>query len=254
MHINHEDKTAKIPTKSSAHTSITTTMNENNRYRKCSDFLSSEPGIKSHENKKYEIMDNNGYVINVLCQLNHNLKRAWTLVMSFSLPNYRNAVINGVPLTKNYPIEEGFPNFNRFRMSQARMKCIRNHTTSWSTVCNFTDSINDCRDTARRSFSEFDPLKDLTTSTVASEGKCLRVSYINIQGEKCSNCTSFWIQSNDKIFHARGGRINNDVGCTFKKIGVIDNDGKFRYYERNSNKNFGCTMGLNSTTSLGFGE
>lgn len=216
----------------------------NTKHQKCSDFLTAEHNT-SHSSLTHEIL-HNGYVFEVYCYLDHHLKKAWTLVMSFSYENYNNTNINSVPPSKNRPAEEAFPKLTHYRMSKSRMDYIRSHTTSWTIVCNFSlyGNITDRRDTIRGKFSQLDPLKFF-----APNGECKNVSYINIQGQTCSNCTSFWLQSNDAIFHT-----NNTDRCEFKD--KTDGKRKFGLFAEIGSKNskFGCTMDKNSTTSLWFGD
>ena len=215
--------------------------------QKCSNFLSSaRNGSKAHTSQKYRMLDNNGNEIDVWCYLNHNLQKAWTLVMSFSYQHYNDTGINGAPLTKNWPISEAFPNLHRYRMSNTRMEYIRNHTTSWSTVCNFNGTITDQRDTARGKFSDVDPMRFYSRAN----GECIRVSYINILDKTCNNCTSSWVQTDGVIFHAYNGQ-NTTCQLQVKK----DVGRKFGFYDKEKqNSNFSCTMGTNSTTSLWFGD
>ena len=214
------------------------------KYRKCSDFLSDDYSA-NHSSSTHQILDNNGNVIEVCCYLDRRLRKAWTLVMSFSFENYESHV-KSVPLSKCLPIDEAFPKLTKYRMSKSRMDYIRSHTTSWTIVCNFAQygNITDRRDTVRGKFSQLDPL-EFSSPT----GECKNVSYINIQGQTCSNCTSFWIQSNNAIFHT-----SKAGGCKFED--KTSGKRKFGLFAENGNKtrNFGCTMDKNSTTSLWFGD
>ena len=215
----------------------------NTKYRKCSDFFSTDHNT-NHSSLTHRILDNNGSVIEVYCYLDHRLKKAWTLVMSFSYEKYNSTNINSFPLSKCRPVEESFPKLTSYRMSKSRMDYIRSHTTSWTIVCNFTrhSDITDRRDTVRGKFSQLDPLKFF-----APKGECKNVSYINIEGQTCINCTSFWLQSNNAIFYT-----NNTLGrCEFKD--KTDGKRKFGLFPE-TGSNFGCTMGKNSTTSLWFGD
>lgn len=61
------------------------------KYRKYSDFLSDDYSA-NNSSLTHQILDNNGNVIEVCCYLDHRLRKAWTLVMSFSYENYETHV------------------------------------------------------------------------------------------------------------------------------------------------------------------
>ena len=70
----------------------------------------------------------------VYCYFDHNIKEAWTLVMSYSYSH--KSSMNNLPFLKDKPINEETPVFKYYRASLASMKYLRKVSTFWRATCN----------------------------------------------------------------------------------------------------------------------
>ena len=60
----------------------------------------------------------------------------------------------------NVPINNRKSNFLLYHMSLIQMKHIRNQSTQWRAVCNYSESMSDQRDSVRGRFTDFNPLDE----------------------------------------------------------------------------------------------
>ena len=149
------------------------------------------------------------------------------------------------PLSIDSPVDETFPNWNKYRMSLSMMNDLRAQSTYWRATCSFPTHGVDYVDYVRGKFVDFDVVKFLGIKV------CKRVEYVNIRGHQCSDCDLPWWQKNYYY------NLHTDSSYTTCKDlnaseGSVDYEDNFGFYHT-VNRDFRCTASDNDTTNWWFG-
>ena len=164
--------------------------------------------------------------------------------MSWSRENRVVSAFRNTSFQNNVPENENSPNWDRYRLSLARMRSLQVHSTHWRATCSYPTHGIDFRDYLRGNFKDFNIVDFL------GNGECKRVEYVGIRGHNGTNLTvPFWQQKNSWILHI----VSSSYRCEFSaSVGAVDNEDNFGFYGE-INQKFRCTQANNSTTQWWFG-
>ncbi|XP_046863391.1 uncharacterized protein LOC124457149 [Xenia sp. Carnegie-2017] len=208
--------------------------------RSCQNFLGQSDGW-------YQIFAKENNVAKVYCQFDS--LNVWTLVMSYSL-QFR-AQYRYQPYYKNFPRNETNETWEDHRLSFDAMMSIKDDgNTLWRITCSYGDKDWNKTDLVVATH-ENAPILKLNRK----EFVCLHVSFIDIKGYNCTNCSiPFW--QNDKyIFHTDNTHartmcnLKNFQSSVCSDMGE-DNFGYYVCYDTTHR----CASSENATTQLWFGE
>ena len=154
------------------------------------------------------------------------------------------AEFRSTPFSTDSPVDDNFPNWNKYRMSLSMMNDLSAQSTHWRATCSFPTHGVDYVDYVRGKFVDFDVVNFLENAV------CKRVEYVNIRGHKCSNCDMIWTQVLQTYFLHTDSTIGT---CGFKPShGAVPSEDNFGFYGA-VNSNFRCTADASSTTNWWFG-
>ena len=164
--------------------------------------------------------------------------------MSWSTQNRYLSPFRITPFKFNSPVNEDAQNWNKYRLSLARMKSLQNHSTKWRATCSFPKYGVDFRDYVRGNFKDFDIVDFLGV------GQCKKVELINIRGNVGVNLTArFWQIAKHYPLHID----SSHTGCQFNPTpGSVSSEDNFGCYHT-INPKFRCTANAQSTTQWWFG-
>ena len=217
--------------------------------RSCLDYL--QLGIR--QNGLYVLFGQYGSVYRAFCDFSSEPPlSAWTLVMSWVTAKY-----NEMPNFKfrafydDAPINEQYPNWEKYRQTLLRMASISKYSTHWRATCNFPLRAGKAiiyKDYLRGKFSDFDIMVQQSVGST-----CQRIEYINILGNAGGSGTTvrFKQYSGLCLLH-----INSyDRGCEYTpppypRLPRVD---YFGYYGDGLNPEFTCSRNASSTTQWWFG-
>ena len=193
----------------------------------------------------YKIYNNGGNSFPAYCDLRSEPGIAWTLVMSWSRENRLISAFHNTPLQFNAAENENSPNWDRYRLSLARMRSLQVHSTHWRVTCSYPTHGIDFRDYLRGNFKDFNIVDFLGTST------CKRVEYVDIRGHNGTNLfVAFWqIKNGNMLHHDSSSHLCNYTA----KDGAVGSEDNFGFYYGAFNPKFRCTQADNSTTQWWFG-
>ena len=194
----------------------------------------------------YSLTDGNGTLFKAFCDFDSERGSAWTLIQAFAFEN--NSLFQHKSLfDDDVPINSNSPNWNAYRLSRSRMLRLRNVSTYWRVTCNFTSGVT-YRDYLRTTFANFDIM------IYSTGGKCQKYDFLDIRGNRCSNCTAWTYYSPDftPFIESYNSRIKK---CQFdgRINGGLKDETNFGYYGV-SNPNFTCTSSPGATTEYWFGS
>ena len=169
--------------------------------------------------------------------------KAWTLVMSWAKSNKDMAEFRSTPFSKDSPVDEDLPNWNKYRMSLSMMNDLSTQSTHWRATCSFPTHGVDYVDYVRGKFVDFDVVN------IQGYNTCERVEYVNIRGHQCSDCDLPWWQDGKNFLHTDSTYITCGFDATAGAVPGEDNFGHYNIV----NPNFRCTADANATTNWWFG-
>ena len=202
--------------------------------------------------KIYTILDDNLNPFKVFCDFEKQNSAiwSWTLVQSYEL--YENHRFLWSSLLKDVSKQKHRPNWHLHRHGRSRMLSVRNESTKWRITCSYnTTNGVDYRDYVQGSFSTIDLLH-------FDGAKCVKVDYISIRGQNCSNCTAFAFQK-VAIFHFPSNRGNCEFQLDHYKDCTPSETHKLKKFESNfgfygcANEEHRCSAHPNATTQTWFG-
>ena len=173
-----------------------------------------------------------------------------TLAMSYSLENQPHFV--NQPLTKDYPVSQDSHNWEKFRLSLARMAALRDTALKWKLTCSYNLPRMPSYDVVRFMLKDLDPL------AWDSGIKCATADKVNIKGVGCANCVIAITQGSNSWHlsehHAssctsKGGvQLLSRVTCDF-----FSSPNYFGNYQSACvDTGFSCTSSANATTQFWF--
>ena len=169
--------------------------------------------------------------------------KAWTLVMSWATSNKNMAEFRSTPFSTDSPVDENFPNWDKYRMSLSMMNDLSAQSTHWRATCTFPTHGVNYTDYVRGNFTNLDVVNFL------GNGVCKRVEYVNIRGHQCSDCDLMWYQSGYYTLHVD----LSSTACGFDATqGAVSSEDNFGHYH-DFNLKFRCTADANATTNWWFG-
>ena len=182
------------------------------------------------------------------CDLTSETGFVWTLLESFSLAN--NNHFKAQPFSKDYPVNQNFFKWNKFRLSLRIMHSTLSHSTHFRATCNFnTDGLLNT-DYLRAKTTDLNILKLIIISV-----PCVKMEYINIRGyhDDCYDCTALIGQA-IKI-HLHTDSSDTVKSCQFRSArdSSVASEDNFGYYDI-VNPLHRCTSEDNATTQWWFGE
>ena len=89
--------------------------------------------------------------------------------MSWATSNKNMAQFQSTPFSKNSPVDENLPNWNKYRMSLSMMNDLSTQSTHWRATCSFPTHGVDYVDYVRGKFV------DLDVVNFVGNGVCKRV-------------------------------------------------------------------------------
>ena len=200
----------------------------------------------------YTILDDNLNPFKVFCDFEKQNSTiwSWTLVQSYAL--YENDKFLWSSFVKDRSRLKKGPNWHLHRHGKPAMLSIRNESTKWRITCGYNTANGvDYRDYVRASFSEIDLLH-------FDGEKCVKVDYISIRGQYCSNCTAYAFQKS-AIFHFPSHRGNCEFQLNDYKTCNISDTHPQKRFESNlgfyacANDQHRCSAHPNATTQTWFG-
>ena len=165
-------------------------------------------------------------------------------MMSWVTTNKDMAEFRLQALSQDSPVDEGLPNWNRYRMSLSMMNDLSAQSTHWRATCSFPTHGVDYTDYVRGKLVDFDIIKFLGSNV------CKTVEYVNIRGHQCSDCDVPWWQS----ISSYGLHTDSSyTTCSFDGTqGAGTGEDNFGF-NSNVNYNFRCTADASATTNWWLG-
>ena len=202
---------------------------------------------------KYKIFDHQNMLYDVYCDFSLNSTMTWTLIQSYNKDNLKNFKKSfKKSFTQN---EDEFQTFSwdLYRLSKEKMESIRKDSTHWRITCEFSVKQKvDYRDYLCVSLKQADILE-------MNEAGCKRVTYINVRGYECRNCTVWLSQRNDQnpmCFNSYEAHTNSLCEFTPSEAKYCDEkkggENNFGFYKC-KNKQHRCVAEKTSTTETWLG-
>ena len=199
----------------------------------------------------YDILDGGGRTFTVFCDFDSTANLAWTLIMSYAFDNYAK-VTKGKAFYNSYSVNDNSPNWNAYRLSKARMLSIHSQSSQWRATCNYNSDGVIFTDYIQSTFENVDPM-------TYREYACKKVTYVNIRGSSCNECTIWIDQYNNNEF----GIVSwfSQYGPITPKCDFINAPGEKNYKagfglfltRQNTNSEHRCAAGPTATTQYWFG-
>ncbi|XP_046863395.1 uncharacterized protein LOC124457154 [Xenia sp. Carnegie-2017] len=190
-------------------------------------------------------------MVKVCCQFDS--AHVWTLVMLYSFK--LRARYEYEPFYKNFPRNETNETWEDHRLSfDAMMSIKEGGNTLWRITCSYGDKDWNKTDLVVATHEKVPILEQKNNAAV-----CLNVSFIDIKGYNCTNCSiPFW-QDDEHIFHTDNTHVKYICNLkNFQSSGCGNSDGyggedNFGYYVCYDTTHR-CASSENATTQLWFGE
>ena len=200
-------------------------------------------GKRSRVPGKYTVLNVNDKPFKVFCDFDNTSSMTWTLIQSYQLKNKSN--IKGSPLWKDFPQNENSPSWSYYRLSQSRMKSIQADSTKWRLTCRYdTDGVV---------YTDYARGLNVETNITSEKRGCVKMEYINVRGQHCTDCTAKMIQKEKKILHFKS---YYNGSCDFKPSGSRLCSGKyedsFGYFTCPNNQHR-CSSSDDATSQTWFG-
>ena len=155
------------------------------------------------------------------------------------------AEFQSTAFSKDSPVDENFPNWNKYRMSLSMINDLSTQSTHWRATCSFPTHGVDYVDYVRGKFVDFNVVTFLGTYS------CQKVEYINIRGHYCKNCKPIWWQNSQSYMIHIDSTFTTCDGYSFRP-GDVPREDNFGHYEY-INPAFRCTADDTATTNWWFG-
>ena len=197
----------------------------------------------------YGILDSGREAFTVFCDFNSTENTAWTLITSYAFKNYA-ALYRDKPFYTSHSVNESLPNWDAYRLSKTRMISIQSQSSKWRATCNYNTDGVIFTDYIQSTFDHVDPI------TYQAHG-CKNVTYVNIRGSHCSECTIWIAQHNEKGFGIGNWWSQYQENCDFvNSPGVKVFETSFGYFidKQNTNSEHRCSADPTATTQYWFGE
>lgn len=154
---------------------------------RCNQTIKSCLGYKNGTRKsgQYKIF-NDGTSYNVYCDFDSITSFTWTLVQSHE------KAIRMKPYYLNSPQSPDSPSWTGYRLQKSRMLSIQADSTKWRITCEYNGST---------------PLTDYVYGAVKDldimkkQYGCRKVQFIKIREQSCNDCTVYFYQPANFIFH-----------------------------------------------------
>jgi len=211
--------------------------------RTCTDIRNSLGFLPS--DGLYSVYDSQDKLFQVYCDFTSEPAFAYTLIESFSFAN--KGIFTTLGYIKDAPYEQNSFNWNKYRLCKERMQLIASHSSHVRATCNIHKHFS-TRDYFRiklQGFGLFDIFK----------AQCRRYEYMNIVGNKCSNCTVGTWQVLNEHLHVNPYYSVSLSKCEFggSASGFPGNFETFGFYN-NIDVSFGCCSSASSTTQYWIGS
>ncbi|XP_048589900.1 uncharacterized protein LOC125556817 [Nematostella vectensis] len=126
--------------------------------------------------------------------------KAWTLIESYAAKH--RVEFEAKSFLDDYPVNQETPGqHEKYRLARAAMQMIKATAVSYRVTCKFLsrENVTD-RDYLEGRLSTWDIIDEASTSRSSC---CKTVTYVNIEGHSCSNCTlALFQKKGDWHFHA----------------------------------------------------
>ena len=147
----------------------------------------------------------------------------------------------------DHPVKEAEPNWDAHRMSKARMLWVQSQSSQWRATCNYNTDGVDFTDYVRSTFDNLDPM-------TFNNAECKKITYVNIRGSYCSDCT-IWVHQDDRkdfVFNGWWGQYGASPKCQFVVASGVTSSESFGLYDFVDTAHR-CSKGQDSTTQYWFG-
>jgi len=216
-------------------------------FRSCLDVYKASSS-STLENGFYPITQINGQQVLFYCAFSLNVKRAWTLIESFSRSN---TAFQRVSFIESHNGSYSDPiNWKNYRLNSNDLMYARTKATMFRSTCNFPQRVttfND-RDMLFAYLNQFD-----ITTTVSYSGNCITLDRVNIRGNSFSNKRfPVWMQPGQWHFHIDSSLTA--TRCDYLDVSnPVQSEDNFGYYKV-YNTDFLCTTTGDSTTQWWVGQ
>ena len=164
--------------------------------------------------------------------------------MSWATKNKNMAAFRSTPFSKDSPVNENFPNWDKYRMSLSMMNDLSNQSTHWRATCSFPTHGVDYVDYVRGKFVNLDVVN------FQGNNVCKKVERVNIRGHQCGDCDLPWWQiTTSYILHTDSTYLTCSFNAKEGSVYREDNFGRYLHI----NPAFRCTANDTATTNWWFG-
>ena len=219
----------------------------NQPIRSCGGYLNN--GIR--ESGIHKIVDSGNTFYEVYCHFDSD--GAWTLVQSYNFGNHiTNPSAFRKPLTEDDPVSQNLLDWNRYRLSRARMASINEDSDNIRFTCDFEKVDNlDQTDYLQIPLDQLGNLRYVTTNDPNNNLSFYRGT---INHKDLKGCNIKLHQNGGEGFHVH---IDEEDNCAFKPQESLCD--KFRYFSHFPTpqcieQTHRCSSGPYSTSQLWFGK
>ncbi|XP_001633243.2 uncharacterized protein LOC5512901 [Nematostella vectensis] len=211
----------------------------------CLDFYKQSNVSTNPTRGVYTLFKNNNIgTLDVYCDFTPP-KKAWVLIESFALKY--NLEFKNKSFLENYRVNQAVPNHKKYRLSRVKMERLRATAVSYRVTCKFLtrENVTD-RDYLEGRLTEWKITEE--ESDYPSTGFCKRVTYADIEGHSCTNCTLALFQKPGK-WHVHS---TPRLGCDLQPPSYTVIHDAFGWYNP-VRSTFLCTDSQDSTTAYWLG-
>ncbi|XP_032242683.2 uncharacterized protein LOC5516850 [Nematostella vectensis] len=171
-------------------------------------------------------------------------KKAWTLIESYA--SKHNMEFRGQSYLDDYSVNEEAPgDHSRYRLSRERMQAVKATAVSYRVTCKFLTRKNVTdRDYLEGRLSAWDIIEE------ESIAACKNVTYVDIEGYSCWDCTLALQQKKGK-WHLCATPL---TGCDLRPPEYVSNLWEAFGWYNPMQETFLCTDSLDSTTEYWLGH
>ncbi|XP_032218920.2 uncharacterized protein LOC116602014 [Nematostella vectensis] len=221
---------------------------EHFRPKSCLDFYKAPNALSAPLKGVYKIFkEDNVTELKVYCDFTPPNK-AWTLIESFAVEH--KSEFNTKSFMDDYPLNQETPgNHKKYRLARQDMQMIKATAMSYRATCKFLTRANVTdRDYMEGRLLEWNIIEE--ASDDPEPEYCRRLTYVNVEGYSCSDCTMALFQE-QSTWHVHGEPRH---GCDFQPPGYKENSWEvFGWYDP-VQTSFLCTDSDSSTTEYWLGH
>ncbi|EDO45121.1 predicted protein [Nematostella vectensis] len=216
--------------------------------KSCLDFYKAPNARIKPTRGVYTIFKNdNSTLFKVYCDFTQPNK-AWTLIESFATKHIQE--FRPKSFMEDYPLNQETPgNHKKYRLARQDMQMIKATAMSYRATCKFLTRANVTdRDYMEGRLSAWDIIEEASDDPYPEY--CRRLTYVNVEGYSCSDCTMALFQKKG-TWHAHGEMRH---GCDFQPPGYNNTAWQVFGWYQPIRSSFLCTDSEDSTTEYWLGH